>query len=71
MAAVPTGNEKKEAVEAQPSQRIRLAITFSKLANLQKVCGALTMKLQKKGLRLRGPVQMPPPPNHHPSRPMW
>jgi small subunit ribosomal protein S20e len=59
MAAVPTGDEKKEAVEAQPTQRIRLAITSSKLANLHKVCAALTMKLQKEGLRLRGPVPMP------------
>jgi hypothetical protein len=42
-----TGDEKKKAVKVQPDQRIRVAITSSKLANLQKVCGALTMKLQK------------------------
>jgi small subunit ribosomal protein S20e len=59
MAGVPTGDEKKEAAEAQPSQRIRLTITSSKLANLQKVCGALLMKLQKEALRPRGPVPMP------------
>jgi small subunit ribosomal protein S20e len=59
MAAVPTGDEKKETVETQPPQRIRLAITSSKLANLQKVCSALMMKLQKEGLRPRGPLPMP------------
>jgi hypothetical protein len=47
---LPTGDQKKEAVEAQPAQWIRLAITSSKLPNLQKVCPALCMKLQKEGL---------------------
>jgi small subunit ribosomal protein S20e len=59
MTAVPTGEDKKEGIEPEPSQRIRLTITSSKLANLQKVCGALTMKLQKERLPLRGPLPMP------------
>jgi small subunit ribosomal protein S20e len=56
---LPTGDEKKEAVAGQAAQRIRLAITSSKLPNLQKVCTALCMKLSKEGLELRGPVPMP------------
>jgi small subunit ribosomal protein S20e len=57
--SVPTGDEKKEAAEAAPSQRIRLTITSSKLGNLQKVCSALKQRLQKEELKIRGPVPMP------------
>jgi small subunit ribosomal protein S20e len=52
---IPTGDEKKEAVEVQPAQRIYLAITLSKLPNLQKGCTALCMKLKKENLTLCGP----------------
>lgn len=55
----PTGDEKKEVVEEQPSQRIRLTITSSKLPNLQKVCNNLTQKLKKEHLKVRGPIPMP------------
>ncbi|OHS99994.1 40S ribosomal protein S20-2 [Tritrichomonas foetus] len=55
----PTGDEKKEAPSAEPSQRIRLTITSSKLNNLQKVCSNLTQKLRKEHLPVRGPVPMP------------
>jgi small subunit ribosomal protein S20e len=57
--SLPTGDEKKETPEAQPSQRIRLAITSSKLPNLQRVCTALVMKLKKENLVIRGPLPMP------------
>jgi small subunit ribosomal protein S20e len=56
---LPTGDKKKESVEAQSAQRIRLAITSSKLPNLQKVCTAVCMKLTKEGLTLRGPLPIP------------
>jgi small subunit ribosomal protein S20e len=59
MANIPTGDEKKEAVEEQPSQRIRLTITSSKLPNLQKVCSTLVQKLKQERLKVRGPIPMP------------
>jgi small subunit ribosomal protein S20e len=55
----PTGDEKKETTESQPSQRIRLTITSSKLNNLQKVCNNLIQKLKKEHLKVRGPIPMP------------
>jgi small subunit ribosomal protein S20e len=57
--SLPTGDEKKEIVDAQPVKRIRLTITSSKLTNLQKVCKSLILKLQKEDLNVRGPVPMP------------
>ena len=56
---VPTGDEKKEIVENLPVQKIRLTITSSKLANLQRVCGGLVNKLKKNNLDVRGPIPMP------------
>lgn len=57
--SIPTGDEKKDAVLNEPTQRIRLTITSSKLNNLQKVCSNLTQKLKKEHLDVRGPVPMP------------
>lgn len=54
-----TGDEKKEIIEAQPTQRIRLTVTSSKLPNLQKVCDNLTRKLKSENLKMRGPIPMP------------
>jgi small subunit ribosomal protein S20e len=59
MSNIPTGDEKKETTEEQPSQRIRLTITSSKLPNLQKVCSNLVQKLKQGRLPVRGPIPMP------------
>ena len=59
MSNFPTGDEKKEVASDEPSQRIRLTITSSKLNNLQKVCTNLTQKLKKEHLTIRGPIPMP------------
>ena len=57
--AYVTGDEKKEVAQQEPSQRIRLTITSSKLPNLQKVCGNLVQILKKERLEVRGPIPMP------------
>jgi len=54
-----TGDEKKDAIEDQPSQKIRITITSSKLRNLQQVCQRLVEKLRHEGLKVRGPIPMP------------
>ena len=59
MSAIPTGDEKKQSVEDGVNQHIRLTITSSKLANLQKVCNNLVQKLKKGNLVVRGPIPMP------------
>lgn len=53
-----TGDEKKQVVEAD-SQRIRITVTSSKLANLQKVCNSLVHKLKAEKREVRGPIPMP------------
>ena len=55
----PTGDEKKEIVEEQATQHIRLTITSSKLQNLQAVCNNLTQKLKANKMKIRGPIPMP------------
>ena len=59
MSTIPTGDEKKQATEDGLSQHIRLTITSSKLANLQKVCNNLVQKLKTEKLTVRGPIPMP------------
>ena len=59
MSNIPTGDEKKQIQEEGVSQHIRLTITSSKLANLQKVCSNLVQKLKKENLTVRGPIPMP------------
>ena len=53
-----TGDEKKQASQ-EPTQKIRLTITSSKLPNLQTVCNNLMHKLQKDEYKVRGPIPMP------------